>query len=365
MREETDATTADDPPAGGGFASGARRTWRERRALVANRRKLFDRKNLGRSIGAALSLGIFLLAIFVLARVLANLDFAALRAAIAATSAKQIALASLLAAVSYLALTGYDALALRHIRAHVPYHTTALGSFTSYAISFTLGFPLITGGAVRYWIYSRAGLSAGKVASLTVIAGVTFWLGMAFVVGVSLVARSHSIAAIDLLPWFMNAAIGAGVLAAIAAYIGWVALGPRRMRVQGFRLRLPGPVLTVGQMALGVTDLCAAAGVLYVLLPKETLIDFPTFAATYVFGCILGIASHAPGGIGVFEATMLKFVPAPTEAAMIASLLLFRIIYYLVPFVLALALLGANEGLRRWTALKSAIVAEQGVADED
>ena len=141
------------------------------------------------------------------------------------------------------------------------------------------------------------------------------------------------------------------------------ATAPRRVRVQGFRLRLPGPLVTLGQMALGVIDLCAAAGVLYVLLPDKTPIDFPSFAATYVLGCILGIASHAPGGIGVFEATMLRFVPAPSTASLFASLLLFRIICYLAPFVFALALLGANEGLRRWNALRTAI--ESGQGDDD
>ena len=157
--------------------------------------------------------------------------------------------------------------------------------------------------------------------------------------------------------------IGTGVLLAIAAYIAWVAIAPRRVRVQGFRLSLPGPLVTIGQMGLGVIDLCAAAGVLYVLLPDHTPIDFPSFAATYVLGCILGIASHAPGGIGVFEATMLKFVPAPSTASLIASLLLFRITYYLAPFVFALALLGADEGLRRWKALRKAMESEQSEED--
>ena len=363
MREEDADTAAKSFGANSESVAVGERPWSERRAIIEGRRRLFDRKHLGRTIGAILSIGIFGLSIFVLARVVANLDIGALRAAIAATSAEQIAAACLLASVSYLALTGYDALALRQIGTHVPYRTTALGSFTSYAISFTLGFPLITAGAVRYWIYSRAGLSAGKVASLTVVAGVTFWLGMAFVAGVSMVARAESLSWIDNLPWQMNAVIGAGVLVAIAAYVGWVAVAPRRVRVQGFRLRLPGPLVTLGQMALGVIDLCAAAGVLYVLLPAKTPIDFPSFAATYVLGCILGIASHAPGGIGVFEATMLKFVPAPSTASLFASLLLFRIIYYLAPFVFALALLGANEGLRRWTALRKAI--ESGQSSDD
>ena len=92
-------------------------------------------------------------------------------------------------------------------------------------------------------------------------------------------------------------------------------------------------------MALGVLDLCSAAAVLYVLLPSHEGLDFVTFASVYVFACLLGIASHAPGGIGVFEATMLKVLPAPSQEALLASLLMFRILYYVIPFVLALALL--------------------------
>jgi uncharacterized membrane protein YbhN (UPF0104 family) len=238
----------------------------------------------------------------------------------------------------------------------VPYRSTALASFTSYAISFTLGFPLITAGTVRYWIYSQAGLSAGKVASLTIIAGVTFWLGMALVVGVGLTFDATAIAEINHLEPQINMLIGAGILGALLTYLVWVSRGHRRTRLQGFRLELPGFWLTLGQMALGVIDLCAAAGVLYVLLPSHADLDYLTFVATYVFGCILGIASNAPGGIGVFEATMLKTIPVASPSALLASLLLFRVIYYLVPFVLALALLGTNESFRRWKGLREAML---------
>ncbi len=341
------------------------RAWRARRQRVEARKQMFQRRNLGRLIGAALSFGIFLLSIFVMARVVANLDIQALRQAVAATSAEQIASAIGLTALSYLALTGYDALALRHIRARVRYRVTSLASFTSYAISFTLGFPLITGGTVRYWIYSRAGLTASKVASLTIIAGITFWAGMAFVIGCALLLRADAISAIIGVSASINTTAGASVLGAIGAYLLWVAVQRRRVRIRGFRMHLPGAWLTIGQIALGVIDLCAAAGVLYVLLPASVKIDFATFAATYVFGCVLGIASHAPGGIGVFEATIIKFVPGATES-LLASLLLFRIIYYLGPFVFALALLGADEALRRWKGLREAMEprgAENGDVD--
>ena len=131
------------------------------------------RKWLGR-LGTGFSLCILVLSGYVLTRTVSGLHWSELRAALAATSMEQIVAACVLTACSYLALTGYDAVALRQLRVAVPYRTTALGSFTSFAISFTLGFPLITAGTVRYWIYSRVGLTAAKVASLTVIAGLTF-----------------------------------------------------------------------------------------------------------------------------------------------------------------------------------------------
>ena len=226
-------------------------------------------------------------------------------------------------------------------------------------MSFTLGFPLITGGTVRYWLYSRAGLRASAVASLTIIAGVTFWLGMALIVGVGLIFRAEAISRLDHLTPAINIAAGLGLVGTLSAYLIWVSIAPRRRKIQGLRLELPGLRLTSGQMVLGVTDLGAASGTLFVLLPAHHGLDYFTFATIYSFASILGIASHAPGGIGVFEATMLNTVPAPSEEALLASLLLFRVIYYLAPFVLALAFLGANESFRRWQSLRDAMLRSQ------
>ncbi len=308
-----------------------------------------------RVVGVAFSVAILALSAFVLFRTITTVRWGDLRAAFAATGWDQISLAVLLTCFSYLALTFYDVLALRQLSLKVPYRQTALASYTSYAISFTLGFPLITGGTVRYWIYSQSGISAARVASLTLIAGVTFWLGMALVLGSVLSIDPAGIADINQLKVWVNASIGGGILAAIAAYFVLVASGHRRFRVQGLALELPGWRVTLAQMALGVIDLCAAASVLYVLLPNGHAMKFLHFMAVYVFACMLGIASHVPGGIGPFEVTMLKSITAPSQEGLLASLLLFRAIYYVIPFVLALAMIGAHEGIRRWTALREAM----------
>jgi uncharacterized membrane protein YbhN (UPF0104 family) len=323
------------------------------------------RRGIGKMVAGGFSIAIAALSLFVLARTLSQVNLVELRAAIAATGDDQITGAAFLTGLSFLALTGYDALALRQLRARIPYRTTALASFTSYAISFTLGFPLITAGTVRYWIYSQAGLTAGKVASITVIAGVTFWLGMGFVIGTVLSFRSEAISMVNHLESHINMLIGIGILTALLAYLIWVSVGRRHTRIQGFKLELPGLSLTIGQVFLSVVDLCAAAGVLYTLLPPQRGLDFFTFAGTYVFACILGIASHAPGGIGVFEAAMLNALPVTSREGLLASLLLFRVVYYIIPFVLALAFLGAHESFRRWKSLREAMAKSQEEKHDD
>jgi uncharacterized membrane protein YbhN (UPF0104 family) len=352
MAQQTDERAPDERRRhDAGPAPGPDRLAHWERAIAARRQLL-------RRVGFALSLSIILISAIIFIRVLVRINLGQFQAAFAATGGDQIAMAFGLSGLSYLALTGYDALALRHLRVRVPYRLTALASFTSYAVSFTLGFPLVTAGAVRYWIYGPAGLSPGKVASLTVVAGVTFWLGMGFIVGVGFLGDAEAIGGINHFNVLANQLIGLAVIGALLAYLVWVQRMRRRRKPIFLNFTLPGPLLTLGQMALGVIDVCAAAGTLYVLLPKGHGLGFLTFAALYSFAAMLGIASHAPGGLGVFEATMLNGVGGSSEQVL-ASLLLFRGIYYVTPFVLALAMLGAYETVRRWRSLREAMAASR------
>jgi glycosyltransferase 2 family protein len=306
-----------------------------------------------RRVGMAASLVIIAGALAIFARTLAHIDPDKFKAALAGTSGDQFMLSFGFAALSYLALTGYDGLALRHLDVKIPYRLTALASFTSYAFSFTLGFPLVTGAAVRYWVYGPAGLSAGNVAKLTVVAGITFWLGMGLVVGAGFLAASDPIADIDHFHPLANRLIGLVVVGAVIAYFVWVSSRSRRdATILG--VRLPGPGLTLGQMALGVIDICSASATLYALLPRDQSLGFPAFATLYSLASVLGIASHAPGGLGVFEATILQGVSG-SQDAVLASLLLFRGVYYVVPFLLAMAMLGGLEAKRRLRSMREAM----------
>lgn len=279
----------------------------------------------------------------VLWHIVTDIDLNELRSAFTAASLRQIGLAVLLTAVSYGLLTCYDAIALRQLKLQIPYRTTALASFTSYAVSFTLGFPLLTAGTVRYWIYAPKGISGGRVASLTVIAGVTFWLGMALVLAWSMLSQAEAVGNLVYTNIRINQLVGLAAAVLVAGYLAWVSIRRRIVRIQGWKLELPGFRLSVAQLLIGAGDVCAGAGVLFVLLPGGHNIGFETFVAVYIFAVMLGVASHAPGGLGVFEATILLALSSYPREPVLGALLLYRLCYYLVPFVIALALLGAYE----------------------
>ncbi len=310
----------------------------QRKARALRRKRLFRR------VGTIASIVLFIVAIGVLVAIIRDLDVNEVLAAYSATSWRQIAIALALVAASYLLLTFYDALALKAVAPQpVPYSLTALASFTSFAVSFTLGFPLLTAATVRFWVYSAVGLGAGAIASLTLIASLTFWFGMSIVLGLAMMIYPAAAANFTRLPAEMNLYIGAMILAAVALYIVWTALKPRSLTMQGWTFHLPRLSVSLAQMVLGAADVCIACGVLYVLLPAGHGVPFATVVAAYVFANILGIASHAPGGIGVFEATILLALPGIPREALLGSVLLYRCCYYLLPFILAVWLLGLRE----------------------
>src|SRR5271154_5279463 len=183
----------------------------------------FDRKIGWTRIGIALSLTIIIVAAVVLYRILRDIDLDALVDALEATNWPTLIIAGLFVAGGYLTLTLYDLFALRAIgRSEVPYRIAALAGFTSYAIGHNVGASVFSGGAVRYRIYSTWGLSVVEVTKICFVAGLTFWLGNAAVLGLCVLGAPQPAADIDQLPIWLNRTFAVVILAVLAAYIAWV-----------------------------------------------------------------------------------------------------------------------------------------------
>jgi uncharacterized membrane protein YbhN (UPF0104 family) len=306
--------------------------------------RLIDQKIGWNRIGLALSLVIIATAGLVLYRILRGISAADLLDALKATEWVDVLLAALFVAAGYFTLTFYDLFALRTIGAnHVPYRIAALAGFTSYSIGHNIGASVFTGGAVRYRVYSAWGLTAIDVAKICFIAGLTFWLGNVAVLGLGIAYEPQAASAIDQLPPWFNRLIAFAALALLVGYVAWVWTKPRVIGRSDWVVTLPGGPLTLLQILLGILDLSCCAAAMFVLLPDDPHVAFIKLAVIFVSATLLGFASASPGGLGVFDAAMLVGLIEFEREELLAGLLLFRLLYYVVPFALSLVILGVRE----------------------
>jgi uncharacterized membrane protein YbhN (UPF0104 family) len=286
-------------------------------------------KQVLHKLGVVISITVIAVACYVLYHMLRGIDSDEVIDAIKSTEPRQIALAALFVAAGYFTLTFYDWFAVRAIgRRHIPYRVNALAAFTSYSIGHNVGASVFTGGAVRYRIYSAWGLNAIDVAKICFLAGLTFWLGNAAVLGLGIAYHPEAAAAIDQLPVW---------------HVAWVWAQPRSVGRGPWTVTLPGGPLTLLQIAIGIVDLGFCALAMYVLVPDEPNLGFVVVAVIFVSATLLGFASHSPGGLGVFDAAMLVGLWQMDREELLAGMLLFRVLYYIAPFIISVILLTLRE----------------------
>lgn len=267
--------------------------------------------------------------------------------AIASLPARRILLALLLTGISYLMLPGYDALAQRYVRHSVGVRRTWLTGFIAYAFSQTLGFALLTGGSIRYRLYSGWGLSVREIAQIIAFAGLTYWLGVLTLGGAMLAVAPADAAGVFDFPFWAIRGLGLGLLALPLGYLAATRLRRTPVQVLGLRIE-PAPThLALAQIVLGCVDWTVAASVLYVLLPLGA-VPFAALIAVFVIAQAAGVLSHVPAGLGVFESVVvLAFKGELTAADVLGSLVVFRVVYHLIPLLTATLLLLLHEGRQR------------------
>jgi len=305
-------------------------------------------------VGICIGLALVGTACVVLYNILQDLEPVKVYGALKRTPLHALVLAGLFVAAGYFTLTFYDYFALKTIgKKDIPYRIAALAGFTSYSIGHNIGFTALSGGAVRYRIYSMYGLTVVDVAKICVVAGLTFWLGNIAFLGFGMIIEPEAATAIDKLPNEINRMIGAAGLIGLVLYILWVGMKPRTVGIDEGKLNitLPNCRLTVIQILIGVVDLTCCAAAMYVLMPAGSHVDFVSLAVIFACSTLLGFASSSPGGLGVFDAAMLvallhyhRHANTPfAKESMLGALLLFRLFYYIAPFVISLAILGIRE----------------------
>lgn len=262
-----------------------------------------------------------------------------------------IGAAVLFTVAAYLVLTGYDVLALRYVRKPLPYGEIALTSFISYAVTHSMGFGALTGGSVRYRLYSLAGLSGLEITAVIVFCGLTFALGSMVIAGIVLAATPDRLTALEGLPSPLVRGIGLLLLLLVAAWILWCGLRRRPIAVGRWAMVLPSAPLTLQQILLSCVEHMLTAAALYQLLPTGVGVGYPAFLGIYVIAIAASVVSHVPGGLGVFETLILTLLPGTATPQLLGALLAFRLIYYLLRLGTAALLLAVHEVTRRRPAV--------------
>lgn len=236
---------------------------------------------------------------------------------------------------AYVALIGYDALALRHVGHPLPWPRVARVALIGFGISNTAGQVWLAGGAVRYRLYRASGLATGEIAGVVVFVSLAFWLGYLALAGVVFALAAPAVpptlrlgVPLDTLGWVCLALVG--------AYLAWCGLGQGQAR-----LRPPALQVALPQVGVAVLRTMLTASVLYALLP--TGVDYLAVLGVFVFAVGIATLGQVPGAAGLLEAAVLVALPTLDPAAAVGGLVLFRVLYYLLPLAAALVATTCSE----------------------
>ena len=303
-------------------------------------------KRLLHILGRVLIVAIFLAAAWILYAELKKYSLREIHDALLSISPWHIAVAVVMTVLNYLILVGYDWFAVRWVgEKDLSPRKIAMASFTGYAFSYNFGATLF-GTSIRYRLYSAWGVAPRRIFDLLVILGLTFWFGVFTLAGIVFIARPFPIPKdmekyLDL-PFAGTFWLGVVLLLAAAGYVAIAAWRRTPLTLFGWRLPLPPLKLTLYQIAIACGDLLVAAAVLYTLLPPVEG-GYVRVLGVFMLAFVVAILTHVPGGYGVFDTLIVYFLPADQRASVFAALLVFRVLYYWVPLLIASIMLGYHE----------------------
>jgi phosphatidylglycerol lysyltransferase len=262
---------------------------------------------------------------------------------LAALQAQQLLGAAGLTVASYLLLTGYDYLALRYVGRRLRLRDIGYASFTSFAFSNGIGLQFVSGGSMRYRIYSGLGLKPVEIGEVVVFCTFTYVLGVVTAGGLLALFNPATIAALLHLPPGLISTLGLVLLAVSAAWLAIAAVWRKPLAFGCYRLRPPSLALALAQVTLASVDAVLTATVIYVLLPAEPGMTFWSFLDVYIVAATAATVSEVPSGLGVFESIVAVMTAPESKAGQLGALLAYRMIYYIAPLAVAVALFAVRE----------------------
>ena len=257
--------------------------------------------------------------------------------AFSAISASRWILAVASTLIAYVALAWYDRIALLHLGFKLPWSFISAVSFTTYALSHNIGMSMFSGAMVRYRAYSTKGLTITDVGILVAFCSFTFALGTVLLGGFVLLYEPDIVDRLFNVAPILARIVGGLMLAVVALYVVGAALHLRPLVVGRFKLVYPGLPIVGRQLLAGPLELMGASGIIWCALPADTNPGFLIILGVFLASFSAALLSHAPGGLGVLELVFVNALPQVPKADVLAALLVFRLLYLIIPLVLGIA----------------------------
>ena len=273
---------------------------------------------------------------WLLLKELHGLSLNSLKQAFASITALRWLLALGATLIAYAALAWYDRIALLHLGRPIDWRFVGLASFTTYAIAHNIGASVLSGAVIRYRAYSTKGLSVAEIGGLVAFCSFTFALGVMTVGGVLLLCAPSLAGRFEGAPEWVGRAAGVALIAVPSLYAAGSLLHFPPFHLGRFRMVYPRPPVAIRQLLAGPLELLGAAGIIYFALPEAANPGFIAVLGVFVASFSLALVSHAPGGLGVLEIAFLEGMPDAPQANVVAALLVFRLLYLILPFIFAL-----------------------------
>ncbi|WP_099558677.1 lysylphosphatidylglycerol synthase transmembrane domain-containing protein [Hartmannibacter diazotrophicus] len=294
-----------------------------------------------------IGLGAVVLSAWLLYQELRGISFTDVIDSLAAIPAHNWLLAVAGAIVAYAALAWYDRIALLHLGRKIPWLFISIASFTTYALSHNIGASVFSGAVVRYRAYSSRGLSASEIGVLVAFCSFTFLLGTLLLGALVLIFDPYLVERLHKgTPLIVPVSIGLAMLALVATYVVGSWRGFKPLKIGSFAIHYPKTPVVIRQLLAAPVELMGAAAIIYFALPPDVGVSYFTVLGIFLASFSLALVSHAPGGLGVLEVVFVTAVPDLDKADVLAALIVFRLLYLLLPFAMSLVVVVLFERAR-------------------
>lgn len=306
--------------------------------------KLHRTKRIFKRFVSWAGLFFFGLAAFMIYHQLLKYDLNDIKQALLSIPNKNLFYALIASFCGYIALSSYDFLALKYIGKKVSVWKWVFAGFIGFSVSNNAGHAIVSGGAIRYRLYTRWRITAEQIVKMITFSGFTYLVACFTLIIIGyFITPDHAFGETSASKT-MTAVIALGSFIGLCFYIGASIFYKKELVIKEVKFQMPSLKMVLAQIVIGSMDILMASLVLYFTLIHFVQIPFSTFIGAFIIAQILGVYSQVPGGLGVFELVFATIIPGEENAAMLyGALIAYRIIYYLIPLIISAVALFSYE----------------------